>query len=69
MQLEFVWFWVVFLLGFFGKALAIIFVLSGRSSLIGFAIMIIFVSILHEIYIFVRKPGKMGYYGIIYGLL
>ena len=56
-------------MGFFAKALAIFFLFSGKSTLITFALMIVFVAMLHYIYAFFRHPGKMGFYGILYGFL
>jgi hyaluronan synthase/N-acetylglucosaminyltransferase len=69
MKLEFVWFWIIFLMGFVAKILAFTMLLTGNYRLISFAIMIMFVAMLHYIYAFVRNPGRMGYYGVLYGFL
>lgn len=69
MQLEFSWFWVVFLMGFAAKIIAVVMLITGNYLLMSFGIMIIFVAMLHYIYIFVRNPGRIGYYGIMYGFL
>lgn len=69
MQLEFYWFWVIFLMGFGAKILAFTMLLIGNYQFISFAIMIVFVAMLHYIYAFVRKPGMTGYYGVLYGIL
>lgn len=69
MKVEFVWFWTIFLMGFLAKIIAIGMLLTGNLRLTSFAIMIIFVSMAHYFYAFVRKPGRMGFYGILYGFL
>ena len=69
MKLEFFWFWTIFLMGFIAKILAFIMLLTGNYSLMSFAIMIVFVAMLHYIYAFVRSPGRRGYYGVLYGFL
>jgi len=69
MKLEFAWFWAIFLMGFTAKLIAFGMLLTGNYRLISFAIMIIFTAMLHYIYAFIRNPGKMGYYGILYGFL
>lgn len=68
-QLEFLWFWVIFLMGFIAKIIAVIMLLNGGYLLTSFAIMIIFTAMIHYIYAFVRNPGRKGYLGIIYGFL
>ncbi len=69
MKLEFFWFWIIFLMGFVAKIIAVIMLLSGSYLLTSFAIMIIFTAMLHYIYAFARNPGRIGYYGILYGFL
>ncbi len=69
MKVEFVWFWTIFLMGFVAKLLAFGMLITGNYGLMSFAIMIVFVAMLHYIYAFVRNPGRMGYYGILYGFL
>jgi len=69
MIVEFFWFWIIFLMGFIAKFIAILFLFSGKANLMGFGLMIIFVAMLHYIYAFFRKPGIMGYYGMLYGFL
>ncbi len=68
-KVEFVWFWVIFLMGFMAKLIAFGMLLTGNYRLISYAIMIVFVAMLHYIYAFTRNPGKMGYYGILYGFI
>jgi hyaluronan synthase len=69
MQIEFFWFWLIFWLGYVAKGVAVYLVFTGRANMIGYAIMILFVSIMHYFYAFVRKPGNLGLYGIGYGIL
>jgi hypothetical protein len=56
-------------MGFAAKTLAFFMLLTGNYAFMSFAIMIIFVAMLHYIYVFVRSPGIKGYYGILYGFL
>ena len=69
MKVEFTWFWTVFMLGFVAKLLVFGMLITGNYRLISFAIMIVFVAMLHYIYAFSRNPGRIGYYGVIYGFL
>jgi len=69
MQIEFFWFWVIFIIGFMAKALVILFLFTGRTHILSFILMITFVALLHELYAFIRNPGKMGFYGVFYGFL
>jgi hyaluronan synthase/N-acetylglucosaminyltransferase len=69
MKLEFFWFWIIFPIGFFIKILAFTFILLGNYRLANFGIMVLFVSSLHYTYAFIRKPGRAGYYGMLYGFL
>ena len=68
MKLDFVIFWTVFTTGFVAKLLAISLVASGMMPLLNYILMLIFVSSVQYLYMFIRNPGTMGYYGILYGL-
>jgi hyaluronan synthase/N-acetylglucosaminyltransferase len=69
MKIEYYWFWTAFPLGYIAKIIAFVFIATGDYSLMSFGVMIIFVSVIHYIYAFTRKPGRIGYYGILYGFL
>ncbi len=69
MVAEFVLFWTVFLAGFVAKLITFIFLLTGRIEFFNLMVMVVFVALLHYIYVFLRSPGLRGYYGIMYGIL
>lgn len=69
MQLEFVWFWIIFLMGYFVKFYAVYLIVLHYQIVFDYLLMLLFVGIVHYNYAFFRSPGKMGFYGIFYALL
>lgn len=67
MKIEFFLFWIVFVSGFIAKIIAFSMLALGYTSLTKYAVMLLFVTFIHYIYVFIRSPGTKGYFGVIYG--
>ncbi len=68
-NIEFYLFWMVFFSGFVAKIITMYFLAVNPYLLPSFFMMIIFVAMIHYIYMFIRSPGVRGIYGIVYGFL
>ena len=68
MCFEFIFFWIVFICGFITKTIIVLMLISGHLPWINFALMLLFVTFVHNIYMFIKVPGTRGYYGVLYGL-
>lgn len=68
-NIEFYLFWLVFLAGFVAKVVTLYYLLNNPYNAVGFIIMILFVSMLHYVYLFIKHPGTRGIYGMFYGFL
>ncbi len=67
MNIEFLLFWTVFLLGFVAKFTIILLLIFGSVKLASYITALLFMTFLHNTYMFVKSPGKRGYFGVMYG--
>lgn len=69
MNIEFIFFWVVFISGYITKAIIISLFIFSSIELSRYIMMLLFVTFLHYTYAFIKSPGKRGYFGVLYGIL
>lgn len=69
MNIEFMFFWVVFISGYVTKAVIISLFIFGSIEPSRYIMMLLFVTFIHYTYAFIKSPGKRGYFGVLYGIL
>lgn len=68
MNIEFLLFWATLLTGFIAKIVTILLLIFGSTHLINYVVVLLFVTFLHNTFLFIKHPGKRGYFGVMYGL-